>query len=537
MFNKYINYKKFSSDLKNIKNTSKNDMRYTDKNYTIDKNINKNMESLKIIFGSSDDIIYREFTFGVNKEIKAILCFVDGLVDKVLMDEYIMKSLMLNIHIDNYDPNLDVAQNMFYYIKNFVINAVELEEIDNFDKCIGSILDGNSILFIDGSKSILSISTKGGETRKVTQLEAEVSIRGPRVAFTESLRVNTSLLRRVIKSPDLIFESLILGKKTNTDITIAYLKGVSDLKVVKEVKRRLNNIQINAILESGYIEQLIDDNPYSPFATIGNSEKPEKVASKLLQGRVAIFCNGTPFVLTVPYLFTESIQVLDDYSSRPISASVIRLIRCIAFFITIALPALFVSFASFHQEIVPTVFLVATATSRQGVPFPVFLEAIFTELTFQLLRESGIRMPRAVGAAVSIVGTLIIGDAAVNAHIVSAPMVIVVALSGITSFIIPTLFDALLIFRFILLVLSGLFGLFGVAIGLLFMLTHLCSLESFGTPFMSPFAPLNWYNLKDTLVRLSIKYGGGTGENNSKFESNYKASSNNNEKSSGDETS
>lgn len=537
MFNRFINYAKFSSNLKNMKSTSKNDMGYTDKAYTIDKNININMANLKTIFGSSDDIIYREFTFGVTKEIKAILCFVDGLVDKALIDEYIMKCLMLNIHLDNYDPSLDEAQNMFYNIKNYVLNAVELEEFNNFDRCIGSILAGNSVLFMNGCNSSLSISTKGGKTREVTQLEAEVSIRGPRVAFTEILRVNTSLVRRIIKNPNLTFESLILGKKTNTDITIAYLKGVADLKVVEEVKRRLNNIHIDAILESGNIEQLIDDNPFSPFATIGNSEKPEKVSSKLLEGRVAIFCNGTPFVLTIPYLLTESIQVLDDYSARPISASLIRLLRCIAFFVTLTLPALFVAFASFHQEIVPTVFLVTTAASRGGVPFPVFIEAIVTEVAFQLLRESGIRMPKAVGSAVSIVGTLVIGDAAVNANIISAPMVIVIALSGITSFIIPTLFDAILIFRFILLILSGLFGLFGVAVGLLFMLTHLCYLESFGTPFMSPFAPVNWYNLKDTLVRLSIRHGIGTNENTARFESNYKGSSNNNEESPGDETS
>jgi len=536
MFNKFINYAKYSSNLKNIKSRSKNDMKYTVETYTIDKDINTNIANLKTVFGSSDDIVYREFTFGVNKEIKAILCFVDGLIDKALIDEYLMKSLMLNIHIDNYDPSLDEAQNMFSHIKNFVINTVELEEINNFDKGIGSILAGNSILFINGCNSILSISAKGGKTREVTQLEAEVSIRGPRVAFTEVLRVNTSLVRRIIKNPDLTFESLILGNKTHTDITIAFIKGIADLKVVAEVKRRLDNIHIDAILESGNIEQLIDDNPFSPFATVGNSEKPEKVASKLLEGRVAIFCNGTPFVLTVPYLLTESIQVLDDYSSRPISASIIRLIRCLAFFITISLPALFVAFASYHQEMVPTVFLVATAASREGVPFPVFLEAILTEFTFQLLRESGIRMPKAVGSAVAIVGTLVIGQAAVEANIVSAPMVIVVALSGVTSFIVPTLFDAVLVFRFILLVLSGLFGLFGIAIGLLFMLTHLCYLESFGTPFMSPFAPLNWYNLKDTIIRLSIRIGVGTDENTAKFESNYKSSSNNNEESSGDET-
>lgn len=473
----------------------------------IDASLNVNETIIKQLMGKSDDIIYREISFGLNNDTKALLCFIDGLVDKKVIEEHIIKPLLVNIHII-YDKDLNHEQcnNQLNNIKNQVLNAAEIIEVNSFDKMIYYILLGSTALFIDGCTSALCISAKVSETRESNIAQTEGNIKGTRICFSEQLRVNTSLLRKIIRNTNLTFETMKLGNQTNTDIAIAYIDSIADIKVVEDVRNRLHSINTDSILDSGYIEQLIEENKYTPFSTIGNSEKPDKVAAKLLEGRVAILCNGTPFVLTVPYLFVETLQYTDDYYSKSFFASSLRLLRFFAFLISLTLPAMYVAIGAFHQEMLANVLLITVSASREGIPFPLFIEVLFTEIIFQLVRESGIRMPKAIGSAISIVGTLVIGEAAVNAGIIGAPMVIIVGLSAITSFIISALFDSVILFRFLLILLGGLFGLFGIAVGLICILAHMCSLESFGTPFMMPLGPRRWYALKDSIIRVPLKF-------------------------------
>jgi spore germination protein KA len=351
---------------------------------------------------------------------------------------------------------------------------------------------------------VFVIGMRGWAERNIDEPDTEAVVRGSREGFTETLRTNTALIRRRIKNPNLVFESFKIGKQTHTDICIAYIDDIANKKVIEEVKNRLNRIDTDCILESGYIEQFIEDNPFSPFSTIGNSERPDTVAAKLLEGRVAIFCDGTPFVLTVPYLFIETIQISEDYYSRPYLSSLMRWIRLLAFFITLTTPALYVALETFHQEMIPTVLLITAAAAREGIPFPSFIETMLIGIIFELLRESGIRMPRPIGQAVSIVGALVIGEAAVQAGIIGAPMVIIAAVTGIASFIVPAALDALVFFRLFLVLLSAAFGLYGIVVGLIIMLAHVCSLRSFGTPYLAPFAPTIWKDLKDTLIRVPL---------------------------------
>lgn len=477
---------------------------YTDKTYPLSKSLDANISELKKVFGNSDDLIFREFYFGVRKQIKALVCFIDGLGDKKLIIDSIVKSLMVDIHIIDATGKLIERSDQFNDLKKRILTIVDADEVRVFDEAIDSVLSGNACLLFDGSDVGLSINAKGGEKRGIEPAANEVVIRGSREAFVETLRTNTSLLRRIIKSPNLIFEPFVLGKQTHTDICIAYVKGIADNKIVEEARRRLNRIDIDAVLESGYVEQLIEDSSFSPFATVGNSERPDKVASKLLEGKVAIICDRTPVVLTIPYMFVEAFQAPDDYYSRLFNVNILRPARALAFVITLTLPALFVAITTFHQEMIPTVLLIKLTAAHEGVPFPILIEALMSETVFLLLRESGIRMSRATGSAVTIVGTLVMGDAAVNAGLISAPMVIITSLSGITGFILPALYNAVIIFKFLLILMAGSFGLYGVVIGLLCILAHMCSLRSFGTPFMAPFAPVFWSDLKDSFLRFPI---------------------------------
>jgi spore germination protein KA len=372
------------------------------------------------------------------------------------------------------------------------------------DDAIENILSGQTAIFIDGYNSALYVSTQGFEARNVEQPDTESSVRGSREGFNEILKVNTSLIRRKINNPNLVFESMKLGKQTKTNIRIGYIEGIANPKIVDEVKQRLKRIDTDMILESGYIEQYIEDHPYSIFPTIANSEKPDKVAAKILEGRIAIFCDGTPFVLTVPHLFVETLQVGEDYYSRPYLASLMRLLRILALFLTVATPALFVAVATYHHEMVPSLLLTTMAAAEEKVPFPVFIEALMMSIVFELLREAGVRMPRPVGSAISIVGALVIGEAAVTAGLVSAPMVIVVALTAITGFVVTALNDAVILSRLLLLFLAAAFGFYGILMGTLLILGHMCSLRSFGSPYLAPVGPIIWSGWKDSLVRFPL---------------------------------
>jgi spore germination protein KA len=396
------------------------------------------------------------------------------------------------------------VDNVMNYIRDYILNAVEILDVLDFNKAVKYILSGYSILFINGCNTALAINTSVKIGRNIEEAYTEVSIRGPRQGFVENIHTNISLVRKIINSQNLVFEYFQIGEETHTDISIAYIKGIANERIVEEVKKRLNNIHIDAILESGYIEQLIEDNPLSPFATVGNSEKPDKVAAKILEGRIAIFCNGTPFVLTVPYLFIEALQASEDYYSRPILSTIIRIIRVLAFLIALVLPAFYVAITTYHQEMIPTILIMSFAASREGIPFPIFLEMLISETIFMLVRESGLRMPRAIGAAVSIVGTLVIGQTAVEAGLIGAPMVIVTSLTAITSFIITPLYDSVIVFRIILIFLSGALGIYGIFLGLFCMLAHMCSLKCFETPYMSPLGPFSINGLKDSFIRSPL---------------------------------
>lgn len=465
--------------------------------------LSKNLGDIRDIVCRSSDVIVREFSFGPDRRLNGALIYLDGIADKDMLHNNILQPLMYDTLLFSQKDAVDFTS--LDAIQKNLLTASDLQKLSSMRDLLEQLLSGSAILLVDGLKEALAINEKKWESRGVEEPQTENVVRGPREGFTEKLKVNATLLRRKIQDPDLQMEKRIIGAKTRTEIYIVYLKSMANPKVIEEIRRRLGRIKTDAILESGYIEQLIEDTPYSVFPTIANSEKPDKIAAKLLEGRVGIMVDGTPFVLTAPMLFLESFQSGEDYYSRPFFASFIRLLRFLAYAISALAPATYVALTVFHQELIPTQLLISIAAGRDPVPFPAVLEAALMLVTFDILREAGVRLPKPVGSAVSIVGALVLGQSAVSAGLISPIMVIVVAITAIASFVIPAQTDSGAILRYIYLALAGLAGGFGILMGMLVTLLHLSSLRSFGTPYLFPVAPLSLPDLRDTFVRMPLR--------------------------------
>ncbi|ACS99777.1 spore germination protein [Paenibacillus sp. JDR-2] len=452
------------------------------------------VSAIKEKLGNSNDIVFKEFQIEyADRSQRVDLFYADGLVNAGSVQDFILETLMVEF------PKLDTNQHPFLDL----LTAGDVEEVTSTETMYYDLFSGHVILIWDSTK-ILSIAMNGIKDRAVSEAMTETVSRGPKESFTESIRTNTALVRRKIKNPNLWLENMRIGKVTQTSVSIMYVKGIVSDKIVDEVRNRLTRIDIDGILESGYIEELIQDSAYSPFPTMYNSERPDVIAAELLEGKVAILVDGTPHVLVVPALFISFMHSAEDYYQRADISSLIRILRFVGIFIALLGPSLYIAITTFHQEMLPTQLLIGLAAQREGIPFPAFIEALIMEITFEILREAGVRMPRTMGQAISIVGTLVIGQAAVDAGIVSAAMVIVVSITAISSFVVPAMNMSISIrmIRFALMGLAASFGLYGIILGIFALVLHLCSLRTFGVPYMSPFGPFIAEDTKDTLFRL-----------------------------------
>ncbi|WP_346773956.1 spore germination protein [Brevibacillus sp. SYP-B805] len=452
----------------------------------------ENLQVLRSIYNNCADVIFRPFLIGGNK--KAAIVYIEGLSNIEEIDRSVLGPLM--------DAAAGEADTLRAIIEN-KITVPEIKEVKTFADCIGHISIGNPVLLIEQEDRALSLGLAKWEKRSLEEPTAESVLRGPREGFTESMGVNTSLLRRKIRSPRLKILSMKVGRYTQTEVVIAYIEGLADTSLIDEVRNRLQRIDMDGVLESGYVEEMIEDNPFSPFPQVINTERPDVVAANLLEGRVAILLDGTPFALIVPTTLYSLLQAAEDYYQRFMIGTAIRWLRYFFFVISLLLPSLYVAVITFHQEMVPTTLLISMARSREEIPFPALVEALFMEITFETLREAGVRLPKQVGAAVSIVGSLIIGQAAVSAGVASSPLVMVVAITGIASFSVPRYSAgiALRLLRFPMMLLAGSLGLLGVMLGIIAIIVHLCTLRSFGVPYLTPLAPIKGRDVKDVLFR------------------------------------
>lgn len=468
------------------------------------KELALNVEYLRKTFVNCSDVVIRPLKIGKGASLKACIIYIDGMINQDTLGENVMKAIMIE-GADFLDSLEGTLYNLVY---DHLLTVGEVSLSKDLNALIGDVLSGKLGLILEGQVVCFTLGIKGGETRAVEEPTSETVVRGPRDGFTEDIRTNTALIRRRIKSPRLKFEQLYLGTLTRTEINIAYIEGLVMENLVSEVKQRLQRIEIDGILEAGYLEEFIEDTPKSLFSLTAHTERPDRVVTGLLEGRAAIIVDTTPFVILVPVTFPQLMQAAEDYYHRFIFASFIRLLRYLSLNFALFLPAVYISVTTFHQEMLPAQFLLSIAGIREGLPFPIFVETLTMEFVFEVLREAGVRLPKQFGQAVSIVGALVIGEAAVNAGLVSPATVIVVSLTAITNFTIPTIegANAIRLLRFPLMFLAGAFGFIGVSVGLLLVLVHLCSLRSFGVPYLNPFAPIQTADLKDTVVRAPWWY-------------------------------
>jgi spore germination protein KA len=465
-------------------------------NKVLDKSLNNNISLFNDIFKNDETLIIREFE---NKGLKAAKCciiYLDGMVNTEVVNENIIQPVLCS------DLSEDIeSDNLLEELKNKVIisNNVTLET--EIKKIVSSVIYGDTLFLLEGYEKALVISSKGWQSRPITEPDSSRVVRGPREGFTESIMVNLSLVRRKIKDPDLKFKFKEIGERTHTKTCICYIEGLALEGILSELTQRLNKIEIDGIIDSGYIQELIKDAPFSPFETVGSSERPDVIAAKLLEGRIALFVDGSPFVLTVPYLVVENFQANEDYYNNYIFGSMNRFMRGFSAVVSITIPAIYLSAVTFHQEMLPTDLLLSLSAARQNVPIPTSLSLFLMLFIFDIIREAGTRMPAPIGQAISIVGTLVLGQAAVEARLVSAPVIIVTALTGIMKVMNINFLSATIIFRSFLLLGASFLGIYGFFICFIILYLHMMSIRSFGVPYMMNITRAKDHDGQDAWIR------------------------------------
>ncbi|EFM12550.1 GerA spore germination protein [Paenibacillus curdlanolyticus YK9] len=469
----------------------------------LETDLDANINRIRSDLATSPDLIVRKLTLRVGQQLQVAAIYMDTLTNKESVNEFVMKSLM-SPFLPEVPEGAQSPEDAFQYICSNALAVGQIEVIDNWTNMLLELLTGKTILLVNGWSECICGNTIGGETRAVSEASTQVVIRGPKDSFSEAIATNISLVRRRIRSPHFGFEVLKIGAVTQTSIAMLYIEGIAKPEIVQEVRTRLGKINTDAILESGYIEEFIEDNWNSPFPTVFNTERPDVIAANLLEGRVAILVDGTPFALVVPTVFAQFFASAEDYYQRYDIGTFIRLLRYMAFVISLFGPAFYIALTTFHQEMLPTSLLINLSGSREGVPFPAIIEAFSMEISFEILREAGVRMPRAVGQTVSIVGALVLGEAAVQAGIVSPIMVIVVAITAIANFSIPAYNMAITarLLRFLFMLAAGFLGFYGIVLGMIMMIGHMNALRSIGVSFLSPLVPLKYKQMKDIFLRL-----------------------------------
>lgn len=460
---------------------------------------------LKLIeqyIGRNPDVVFRCLQSD-NHGFEAVVVYIDGLADSRVIQEHVIKPVLKEV--TGAEIHTHMASKTGDAIKS-IITAANIKESRMLDECILEVLMGNTLLLVEGNTCALILSSPGWRKRAPSEPISEPSTRGARDGFIETLQDNIVRLRRRIKDPEFTITKLKIGQRTKTDIALAYIKSIANRELVNEVTERVKRIDIDGILASGILEQCIEDNYLSLFPQVQFTERPDKISAAILEGRVAILTDNTPFVLIVPATFSMFMQVPEDYYDRVIYSSIIRVLRYLAFFISLFLPAIYVSLISYHHGLLPTKLAIFIAATREGVPVPSLIEALTMETTLEILREAGVRLPKSIGQAVGIVGGLVIGEAAVRAGLVSPVMVVVVALTAVASFSVPqyAIGIPIRILRFTMMIVAGILGLYGVMLVFIMITVHLAKLKSYGVPYTSPFAPYRLSDWKDLILRFPI---------------------------------
>ncbi|WP_223593907.1 spore germination protein [Neobacillus bataviensis] len=452
-------------------------------------------QQIKHLFKAAGDFVYREIE--ITPKYPAVILYLNGIINVERMELHVIQPLL------KHEAGLLPPYPTIDHFKA-LLSAARVTQGETFQEAVDHILSGSTVLLINGFQKAIFISEQAWEQRSIEEPASEAIVLGPREGFTENVTTNISMIRRRLKTPNLKFEMMKVGKLSNTGVVITYLEGIAEPSILEEVRSRIERIEIDAIEDSGYILEFIEDQPFSVFPQILQTERPDRVVGNLLEGRIAIIVDNSPFALIVPVTFFQMMNSPEDYYGRFIMTTFIRFIRYLFLIVALLFPSIYIAVTTFHHELLPTNLIFSVAASREKVPFPAVIEALLMEITFEALREAGLRLPRPIGSTVSIVGALVVGQAAVEAGIVSAPLVIVVATTGIASFMFPSypLTGAIRLLRFFMIFLAATLGFYGIFLGVFFILVHLVQLRSFGVPYLAPLAPFHFNNVKDLLIRV-----------------------------------
>ncbi|CAM4422826.1 hypothetical protein FHS16_003770 [Paenibacillus endophyticus] len=458
-----------------------------------------NLNKLRQIFSDNESLVIRSL-MNKNGSLLASFVYLNILVDEKYLNQHLVRKLNEDLYIKT-GPANELALNTL----NSLGTVIELKHIE---AVVSLITDAGIAVMVEGSCVAYGILMPGYETRAIEEPKIEINVRGPKESFTEDLQQNLSMVHRKLKTPDLKSISYVIGQQSQTKVMLLYLENRIDPTLLAEIRNKIESIQLDVLIVNAQIEELIQDNIFTPFPQIFSTERPDRIATALGRGKAAIITDGTPIALIAPTSFFEMLHPSEDLYERFYFANFLRVLRLICLFISLFGPALYISLTTFHLEMIPTPLMMAFISSKAGIPFPTFIEAILMETAFEILREASLRLPRAVGQSVSIVGALIIGEAAVQSGIVSRPMVIVVAMTGIASFAIPSFSTAIALrmLRFPFILIAASYGVFGLSLSMFILIMHLCSLQTFGVPFLEP---VSFNSIRDTLMKyilLPVKY-------------------------------
>ncbi len=461
---------------------------------SLTESLEDNVSLMQQLFADVDTVQVRRLENENDAALKYAILFSEGVVNKDTISEHVIKPLMLSQSVQPGDALID---NLIWKVLK-VGDSVKTTRVKDI---VEAVSYGDTVLFAEGSAEAATLNTKSFTIRSIEEPENERSLAGPREGFTESLMTNLSMIRRKVLTNELKMKMRVFGRRTQTKVCICYMDGIVNKQLIDELNRRLDGIDMDAILDANYFAEMMRDAKLPLFRTTGYTERPDVVIGKLMEGRIALFVDGTPVVLTMPYLFIENFQSSEDYYLNYLFTSFSRLLRILGFILTVMVPGLYVAVVAYHHELMPTQLMINIAVERASVPLPAALEAFLMLIVFDLLRETGVRMPGNIGQALSIVGALVIGQSAVEAKLVAAPMIIVVALTGICTLLVPKMAGPAIFIRFWLLLLGTMFGFYGVLLGIVAVTIHVINLRSFGVPMVTPVGTLRHQEIKDTWVR------------------------------------
>ncbi len=463
------------------------------------RDLQSNIVILQDMFDDSSDLTVKKLSLKTeDKTIKIAVVTMEGLVDKETLATSVTNPIA-NFGDTNYDKT-DIVS----LLENDIITCSDHTQVKDLAEFSRLIMSGFAGILADGEDKAVAVGVQGYSFRSVEEPDTESVQRGSREGFVEPMRVNISMIRRRLRNPMLKFETMTLGYASNTDICICYLRDVVSDEILDMLRERLKTVDLNTLFASGYLLAYIDDNGDNTlFPTVGVTERPDTACAKICEGRIVIIVDGTPSVLFVPHLMTENFQTFDDYTNRPFFATIARMLKCLSFFTAILLPAIYVAFASYNPEFFPAQLLTKVSQSVSHTPFSIFSEVLLFTFIYEIMREAGLRLPKTLGHAVSIIGGLVIGDTAVNSGFIGAPTLMIVALTVICSYIIPDLYASVAMLRVLFILAAGAFGIWGVTIMFCLLLTYLSSLSSYGIPFFAPVSPFGLFAMRDTIVRAS----------------------------------